>query len=367
MATMASRFAAQRRSLLVSILGLCMIMRRHLTAMFPWLRSRRGLPSLSGQALQGVCRHQASLRIMSFNLRYDNSGDVRSGYGWVQRRDSVARVIVEESADIVGTQEGLSNQLRQLKSDLRDQGDNYSFYGSARDLWLKWFPTGEHCAIFARDSSVECLSDYTFALSERPDCLGSKSWGTACPRIATYGWYRLKGVSQDSGSGVCVLVLNTHLDHMSGEARKEGAKLIVRQLAELEIKGPPLDRCRHVGTIVTGDFNCWQREVDGTCGEAFSVFSNAGFQDACTQGGRCDALPFLTFHDWNAEAEASQLGVQDDSLKRVGVKHGHIDWILWRGSGMRFRSFEVVTARGLAEDMPPPSDHFPVIAEFEIC
>merc|ERR1712113_1005546 len=132
--------------------------------------------------------------------------------------------------------------------------------------------------VFCRSESVKSLVQMTFALSEKPNQLGSKSWGSACPRIATVSWLRL-----ETHDPACVLLLNTHLDHRSRYARVESAKLIVARLQELEEKGPPASHCRHVGTIITGDFNCWQRNNEGSPNPCFQVFEDAGFYDACSE------------------------------------------------------------------------------------
>eukprot|EP00931_Biecheleriopsis_adriatica_P025619 TRINITY_DN15677_c0_g1_i2.p1 TRINITY_DN15677_c0_g1~~TRINITY_DN15677_c0_g1_i2.p1 ORF type:complete len:266 (-),score=36.11 TRINITY_DN15677_c0_g1_i2:124-921(-) len=230
----------------------------------------------------------------------------------------------------------------------------------ARTTILGLIPAGEHCAIFSRQDSVTCLGEDTFALSETPQYLGSTSWGTACPRIATYAWFRInRRDSHPSDRDHCVLHLNTHLDHQSEEARVEGSRLIVKKLEELEDKGPPLHDCLHAGTVVTGDFNCWQQTADGACSEVFDTFESAGFHDACSVKGST-ACPFTTFHSWKPRAAAIQRpGTRADG----GMTHGHIDWILWRGSSLKLVDFTVVT-RSFME--VPPSDHFPVVVRFAI-
>merc|ERR1712176_450111 len=105
--------------------------------------------------------------VMSFNVRFDNDGDKRYGRGWEDRKDSVHKLITESDVDIVGTQEGLSHQLRYFRTSLLQ----FSCFGNARDCYLRIFPCGEHCAVLCRSEFAEPLRQSTFALSETPNQL----------------------------------------------------------------------------------------------------------------------------------------------------------------------------------------------------
>mmetsp|Transcript_31462 Transcript_31462/g.80197 ORF Transcript_31462/g.80197 Transcript_31462/m.80197 type:complete len:354 (-) Transcript_31462:193-1254(-) len=318
------------------------------------------------RAAEGSAAASTTVSVMSFNLRYDNSGDHSKGCGWQVRRQRAASLLLEAGADIVGTQEGLRHQLQQLRHDLLVRSAAFGYVGAARDLLFNLLPNGEHCAIFHRLASVSCHDSSTFALSETPERLGSRSWGSACPRIATAAWFCVRPAQGASveGDSPCILVLNTHLDHMSELARQEGARLIVERLGELERRGPPAGLGHLAGTVVTGDFNCWELQENGSCSSTFQVFHEAGFRDACSAAGAGNC-PFLTFHDWHAEQARANVGAPP-KLRNAGVQHGHIDWILYRGPNLKLLDFQVLTSNGDAGDWPPPSDHFPVIARFEV-
>ena len=291
------------------------------------------------------------LKVMSFNLRYDNDADKKLGYGWEKRLPAVADQIMKHQPDIIGTQEGLQHQLHQLKQTLAANGLNYSSCGSPRDRFLGCVPCGEHCAILSRS---EAVMQSTFALSETPASVGSKSWGSSCPRIATYAWFRI-GLTEDSNES-CILFLNTHLDHVSPRARRLGSELILHVLDELEKLPPP--RCQHLATIVAGDFNSLQRNHRGVAEPPFAVFRSFGFKDTCSEFGARDS-PFFTFHGYKP---ASALHAKCPSTFRHGIIHGHIDWILWRGP-LKLIDFQVDTT---LRDGLPPSDHFPIIATFGV-
>jgi endonuclease/exonuclease/phosphatase family metal-dependent hydrolase len=66
----------------------------------------------------------------------------------------------------------------------------------------------------------------------------SLSWGSAFPRMVTYGRFREKGRSTS------FYFINTHLDHISALARREGARMIREFFL-------PLNR----PLILVGDFN----------------------------------------------------------------------------------------------------------------
>ena len=293
------------------------------------------------------------VKVMSFNVRYKNRDDDLHGFGWEQRLPAVADVVLRHSPDIIGTQEGLQQQIGDIQQRLRENGSNYSACGCPRERFLGLIPCGETCAILAHSPAIRCLLQDSFALSETPSQIGSKSWETACPRIATYAWLQ---VETRALLRTCLLVLNTHLDHRSESARIRGAQLIVDTIQGLETKPPD---CEHAGTIITGDFNSLQRSTAGTAESAFAVFEKSGFKDACTESGARN-VPFLSFHAWDARRAAAMRCPA--RLKQHGVSHSHIDWILWRGSRLDVVAFEVDT---LIEGCPP-SDHFAILATFRI-
>ena len=52
------------------------------------------------------------------NIRFEGQGDYDNGNGWSTRRDYVSQLILFHDFDIFGTQEGLHNQLEDLKERL---------------------------------------------------------------------------------------------------------------------------------------------------------------------------------------------------------------------------------------------------------
>lgn len=171
------------------------------------------------------------LNVMSFNIRYDNPDD--SLNNWQYRKDVAAKTIKSQSADIVGTQEVLVNQLNDLKSRLPE----YNAIGVGREDGIE---KGEYSAIlYKKDRFKEIKSGY-FWLSETPEVAGSKGWDGACERIATWA------ILEDISSKKQLFFINTHLDHVGKIARQESVTLLLSRANALA-NGLPI--------IMTGDFN----------------------------------------------------------------------------------------------------------------
>lgn len=179
----------------------------------------------------------ASLRAMSFNIRYANPGD---GYNaWTHRKEMAASMIRYHQADIVGLQEALRSQL----DDLSNLLPGYEWFGVARsDGTTDPDPDSEFSAIIYRAERLERLDGGTFWLSETPDQVGSTGWDAALPRIVTWARFR------DKRSDETFYHFNTHFDHRGVKARRESARLILRKIQEIAREDAPV--------VLTGDFNC---------------------------------------------------------------------------------------------------------------
>ena len=171
-----------------------------------------------------------SVVIGTFNLRYDNPGD--TGNLWKDRAPVAAGLIRFHEFDIVGTQEGLRNQLDDLQNNLPE----YKWYGIARD---DGNTRGEHSAIFYKKDKFNVLDSGNFWLSQTPDKPGF-GWDARNNRICT--WLKMK----EKGSKKTFYVFNVHYDHRGVEARKESSKLILAKILSIAGTQP---------VIFTGDFN----------------------------------------------------------------------------------------------------------------
>jgi endonuclease/exonuclease/phosphatase family metal-dependent hydrolase len=173
-----------------------------------------------------------SYRVMSFNLRTKTFIDTLNH--WDLRKDLVVKTINKFSPDLLGTQECQLSQARYLQSKL----SGYRFVGAGRDNGKAG---GEMCGLFFRAERFTKLDQGHFWLSNTPDKIGSKSWGSSYRRIVT--WVKLK---PRDGTRQPFYFFNTHLDNNADRARVQGAWLLRRKIDEIA-DGMP--------TIVTGDFN----------------------------------------------------------------------------------------------------------------
>lgn len=180
-------------------------------------------------ALFGRARGDA-LHVMSYNLRFASSS---GPHAWPLRRPVLAELLRREQPTILGTQEGLHGQLTDIARDLPAY---YDWVGEGRGGGDR----DEFVAVFYDTRRLTRLAAGHFWLSDTPAVPGSKSWGNTTVRMAT--WVRFADRRTDGE----LVVLNTHLDNVSENARRRGAGLIRDRVNEF----PP-----GLPVIVTGDFN----------------------------------------------------------------------------------------------------------------
>jgi endonuclease/exonuclease/phosphatase family metal-dependent hydrolase len=171
------------------------------------------------------------LHVMSFNIRYNNPGD--SLNAWPYRVEKVTSQVLFHQANLVGLQEALIGQLRDMQKNM----PSYKYIGVGRTDGKE---AGEYSAIFYDTVRLQLLDNKTFWLAEQPDVPGAKGWDGAFPRIVTWGKFR------DKQTGKVFYHFNTHFDHIGKVARRESAKLLLQKVKSIAGTTP---------VIVTGDFN----------------------------------------------------------------------------------------------------------------
>jgi endonuclease/exonuclease/phosphatase family metal-dependent hydrolase len=177
------------------------------------------------------------LKVMSFNIKVDNTDDQVTPNGWGLRKKACVQMIMDHYPTFIGLQEATyTNQWSWLKQELMA---NYDGFGVNRDTGLE-SGRGEVMGILYNRNQVEKLNGGTFWLSETPEQV-SLGWGAPYNRTATWGLFRHKK------TGKKIVYINTHLDHQVQEARFNGMKLIAKRLSDLSSEGDIL--------LLTGDFN----------------------------------------------------------------------------------------------------------------
>lgn len=278
----------------------------------------------------------------TYNIRYDNPGDVERGDSWEQRAPVIGGLVRFHGFDILGTQEGLFHQLRTLQELLPE----YAYTGRGRDDGRE---QGEHAAIFYRRDRFVLLADGNFWLSETPETPGSKGWDAVLPRICT--WAKLRPVA----GGRAFFVLNIHFDHRGVKARLESARLILAKIREIAGDEP---------AILTGDFNVDQNSesyrglvASGELADAFETapirYALNGTANAFNLHGKTESRidhVFLSRH-----FRPLRYGVLTDTYRAPVPEHAGETQSGNFPTEVRFRAFQARL----------PSDHFPVLVEVE--
>jgi endonuclease/exonuclease/phosphatase family metal-dependent hydrolase len=178
-------------------------------------------------------RSEASLRLMTFNIRYGTAKD--GDFAWPARRQLVADLIQRENPDVLAIQEGLAFQLKELAVVLQD----YTKFGQHRDGGLG----GEFSGLYVRKAMATVVDSGELWLSPTPEKVASKGWDAALPRMAVWVDLKLAEDGTDRSSGNLLRVYGTHFDHRGTEARLQSAELLLAHAQS----GPP--------AVFMGDFN----------------------------------------------------------------------------------------------------------------
>src|SRR5688572_7365354 len=103
----------------------------------------------------------APLDVMTFNIRYAHTQPPNL---WHDRLPVITDLIERHRPDVIGTQEGLHHQLRDLELRLPD----YAWIGTGRDGDSR----GEFMAVYYRRERVEPVSYENYWLSDTPSVPG---------------------------------------------------------------------------------------------------------------------------------------------------------------------------------------------------
>lgn len=191
-----------------------------------------------------VCKYDDNvLKAMSFN--------VWVGGKTAERNERVLTMVRNYLPDTIGFQEVDPVWLATLRDGLKDQ---YAYVGEGRNGGN----SGEYNPIFYKKDLFNLLDSGTKWLSETPDVAASKYSQSSLPRIYTYALLERKS------DGKKIMIVNTHFDHTSAEARELQAKVLVKYLKT--ISDYPI--------VLTGDFNCADNST------AFSTIIAAGMQNS---------------------------------------------------------------------------------------
>ena len=201
------------KALLIGILCLILAAAIVLSCMLFWhyprfAANRRSLSISAGDGPEN--------KIMSYNLRLITPTDTGER-SWFYRAEYVLADIEQEAPGIIGFQEATRWQYDFLVESLPDHDSVITYRDKAFN--------SEGCPIFYHTGRYTLVDKGSFWLSETPEVM-SKDWGSACYRITSYV------ILTDDVSGKDFVVFNTHLDHVSDEARIEGMGVILDKIAQ---------------------------------------------------------------------------------------------------------------------------------------
>ncbi|MEU2280897.1 endonuclease/exonuclease/phosphatase family protein [Streptomyces sp. NPDC013178] len=255
------------------------------------------------------------LEVMSFNLRFAGSKEPNS---WAARRPVMRALLREAAPHVIGTQEGLLPQVRDIEADL---GPHYDWIGTQRAE-----DDNESVAVFYDTRRLTPVEHAHFWLSDTPGVRGSNTWGAHDPRMVT--WVRFRDRYAD-GREFCLF--NTHLDNGSQYARVRSTSLIIDRLARFEPDLP---------VLVTGDFNAVAHR-----NPVYEALLGSGLVDTWDTARR-RGPEYATFHGY----------------KPLTPGGDRIDWILARPDVTVHRTWvNTFSANGQY-----PSDHLPVQASVSL-
>jgi endonuclease/exonuclease/phosphatase family metal-dependent hydrolase len=263
-----------------------------------------------------LCDDGTTMRVSSYNIRYDAAADHASGNAWSLRMEPLAALIRHNRFDIIGTQEGNFKQMAELKALLPEYDYvAYPYGGSNAD--------NHTAAIVYRKDKYEVLDQGVFWLSETP-YEQSIGWDATDTRICA--WAKMR----DKLTGKSFYFFNAHFYWRYTTAKANSGPLVVRMIQEIVNENIPV--------ICTGDYNSNPstpqiQSIKGFLSDARDVAVHAPFgsEDTNLGGG-------------NFQGEAK----------------GRIDYIFVND---RIQVLNYVVLSDTYANGKHPSDHLPVVCD----
>ena len=256
-----------------------------------------------------VSVHAQTLRIATYNVRYDNPNDAPNT--WTSRLPVITQLVQFHDFDMFGGQELMFHQLEGLAGNL----PGYAWFGLGREDGEK---KGEFSPVFYKTDKFKMVRNGTFWLSPTPE-KPSQGWDAALRRVCSWGEF------VEKESKLKFFCFNTHFDHVGVQARVESAKLILEQIKKIAGDAP---------VILMGDFNFDQNS------EGFQVLNASNLEDSYSSA----AIRMAgngTFNSFNINTQS------DRRIDHIFVsKHFEV------------QRYGILTDSYQAKF---PSDHFPVL------
>ena len=251
------------------------------------------------------------ITMMSCNVRCLTPLDLGKK-SWFYRADLLMDDIASQMPGIIGFQEATRWQYNYLV-DVLPEYDSVITY---RDQSV----ASEGCPIFYHKELYTLVDKGSFWLSETPEVM-SRDWGSACYRICSYV------ILTEKTSGKDFVVFNTHLDHVSDEARIKGIDVVLDKIAAFG----------DLPAVIMGDFNAL--EGSQTYLSATENFLDARYETVVTNDS-------YTYQNWG----------NLDNAKRL-------DYFMISRNGVTVERYVVIPA---LHDGVYSSDHCPIVLEVKL-
>lgn len=245
------------------------------------------------------------IHVMSCNVRCQNPQDMGKK-SWYYRADLLLQSIEKQAPGIIGFQEVTARQYRYLCDTLPGFDSVITYRDNS--------PFSEGCPVFYNTDLYTLTDKGSFWLSETPDVM-SKDWDSKCYRICSYV------ILCDKATQQSFVVFNTHLDHVSDEARIKGIAVVLDKIAQFG----------NLPAMIMGDFNA--EEDSETYRSATESFLDVKYETENT-------MTSATYQNWGA-----------------ALDRNCIDYVMISKTGFSVESYQVVTD---TYDGVYPSDHFPL-------
>ena len=254
-----------------------------------------------------------TLKIISSNIRFDNIND--GDHVWDNRKHILRDSIQNFGPHILGTQEGRQPQLFSLNSILDDQ--------DIIDSHRAWIEERMYPSLFLNSKGFDIQQSGDIWLSETPFVPGSKSFGSAFPRLCS--WASVLWTQSHRNEGIPLFIVNCHLDHILEETRNLQVEVLCKEVFKLRNEKEHL--------IIMGDFNSHpESEVRKVLLRSFPCLY--------------DPWKSLGLEE---EASHHKFGKERDTGSRI-------DWIM---VDKRFEAEEIYLDKIQKEGLFP-SDHYPL-------
>lgn len=291
-------------SLLCLVLAAVIVLAGNTFLFYPYYNSNKEVAEIKVES-------NGQIKMMSYNLRCISPTDWGKK-AWFYRADLVIDDIENEKPGIIGFQESTKWHYKYLVDTLKGYDSVIQYRDEAFN--------SEGCPIFYNTALYELVDKGSFWLSETPEVM-SKSWGAQYNRVCSYV------ILTDKASGEDFVVFNTHLSHVSDEARINGIGVVLDKISEFG----------SLPAVIMGDFNALEGSV--TYNNVTENFIDAQKVAEKTSDSH-------TYQNWgNPE------------------KFQRIDYFMVSKTGFKINSYNVLSG---IHDGVYSSDHCPITLEVEI-